>query len=397
MSKHGILTLIITLLALLGKAQTQISGRITDSATLVPLANTSVYIANTTIGTSTDKNGNYNFSDLRTGNYQLIVSCVGYGAKVAEINAGEGPHTLNISLSVKPVQLNEVTIDQYDWQRKLRLFKNEFIGTTNSQDCEILNNDILNLTYKNNRLAASTDGFLDIQNKLLGYKLRFLIKEFWADYTTKQCHYTGTVIFEPMNGNVKDEKRWAKNRLAIYNTSFRHFLVSAVQNYTSEDRFVMRKMVFKPNADKPSAKIINEKIKLFQSQVHRSRRAMDSLIKWTKLWREPEIKPVLEPGTLNVRDIIKPGPQPGTYSLQFSDYLYVIYKNKKVDMDFDDLTRFKEAADYQIAAINLKNNQEPTLFNDRGILLTRESLFYQGAWNNWIVSILPNDYEPGQP
>jgi hypothetical protein len=396
MGKRGILTLMITLFALLGKAQTQISGQIIDSASLGPLANASVYIVNTTIGTSTNKNGEYSFLNLHPGNYQLIVSCVGYGTKIAGIIASAGQHIINVSLAEKTTMLKEVTIGTDDWKQNLNRFKMQFIGTSNANECKIINDDILNLHFENNRLTASTDGFLNIDNNLLGYQLRFLVKEFWADFTTKQCHYSGSVIFAPLHGKPADEKRWAKNRLAVYNTSFRHFLVSAIQIHTAEDKFVMRKMAFKPNIDKPSVEVINEKIKLFQSHIHRSRNAMDSLMKWTRLLREPDIKPILEPGALQERDIIKSGPQPGTFSLQFTDYLYVICKNKKVDRDIDDLPRFKQAADYQIAAIRLKNEQQPTLFTDRGILLSRESLFYQGAWNNWIMNLMPDDYEPEQ-
>jgi len=395
MSKRGTLIAIFILLAHWVNAQTRLTGKVTDSATLAPLANVSVYIANTTIGTITDKDGGYSLSDLHPGRYQLVVSSVGYSTKVAEINAGEGEHTINIALSIKATALKEIIIGTHDWQYNLGLFKYEFLGTNNKQDCKILNEDILDLNFKNNRLTASTDDFLDIQNTLLGYKLRFLVKEFWVDYTTKKCHYLGSAIFEPMHGSPKDEKRWAKNRLAIYNTSFRHFLVSASRNQATDDGFVMRKMTREPDQTRPPDDIIKQKIAFFAAH-YRTRHAPDSLYKWNKILRTPKIASRLAPGLLHEGDIIKPGPQPGTFSLQFADYLYVIYKKKKVDLDFDNLMRFREAADYQIACVALKNDKQPTLFDSRGILLSRESLYYEGAWNNWIVSLLPSDYEPEQ-
>ena len=56
------------------KAQQVISGRITDAADGTPVYGASVYIANTTIGTASDKAGNYTLTVRMEGSFEIVVS-----------------------------------------------------------------------------------------------------------------------------------------------------------------------------------------------------------------------------------------------------------------------------------------------------------------------------------
>ena len=254
------------LLTNLTNAQTRITGKIIDSATAKPLPDASVYIANSTIGTKTDKNGDYSFSQLTPGSYELITSCLGYQSKQIAFTARSGENIVNITLNARSIELKEVTINaRDDWKHNLSLFKREFIGTSNTQECSILNPEILNLDfdYKKNRLSATTDEFLEIKNSRLGYKLRFLVKDFWADYNTRKCHYSGSVIFEEMTAKKGDEKKWAKNRQTAYNGSFRHFLTALYHGRLDEEKFLVIPLFREPNTNRPPDSLIKEKNKFF--------------------------------------------------------------------------------------------------------------------------------------
>ena len=61
----------------LAGAQYSVSGRIVDSATREPLAGASVYCQNTTLGTTTNKEGEFVLS-LKPGGYDLVISFTGY-------------------------------------------------------------------------------------------------------------------------------------------------------------------------------------------------------------------------------------------------------------------------------------------------------------------------------
>jgi hypothetical protein len=379
-------------------AQTiRITGKIIDSVTLKPIANASINIVNSTIGTKTDENGNYEFSKLAAGTHDLIVSCLGYNAKQAEIPAGTEDRIVNIALGPKSTLLNEVTIHSInDWKHNLSLFKREFIGTNDAGECKVVNPEILNLDfdYKNNRLTASTDEFLDIENSMLGYELRFLIKDFSADYNTRKCHYSGNVIFDTLKGTKKEHKKWAKNRLETYEGSFRHFLTALSSGQTGKEKFIIRKLNRVPNPNRPDDELIKLKINALMNKP--GRHPIDSLEKWRQLSRLKKIVETLDKQPVNVSDIMHPAVQQGTFNLQFDGYLYVIYKGNTVNGDIDDLFRFPEARDFQTSALSLKNPRQPIVFNSDGVLLTKDDLFYEGAWTSRILYLLPSDYMPEQ-
>ena len=379
------------LLTNLTNAQTRITGKIIDSATAKPLPDASVYIANSTIGTKTDKNGDYSFSQLTPGSYELITSCLGYQSKQIAFTARSGENIVNITLNARSIELKEVTINaRDDWKHNLSLFKREFIGTSNTQECSILNPEILNLDfdYKKNRLSATTDEFLEIKNSRLGYKLRFLVKDFWADYNSGKCHYSGSVIFEELPGKKSDQRKWLKNRQDTYNGSFTHFLVALSSITLSKEKYVVYKMSRTVNPD-----WLADSIKRHQNKevlTHGQQRVITFSVTPPKTIETLDKKPIAE------ADIAKLAAQPDMYSLQFPGYLYVIYKNKRVDTDMDDLHRQPIAADYQISAMRLKYPSRPVYFNSNGVLLTREKLLFEGAWDSRIVDLLPFDYKPSQ-
>ncbi len=108
----------------------------------------------------------------------------------------------------------------------------------------------------------------------------------------------------------------------------------------------------------------------------------------------PQTLDRLEKAPLQGTDIMHPLPQSGIYQLSFSGYLYIIYKGKRVGHDMDNLYRFQDAGDFQISSIRLKDSQKSILFNSKGLLMTKNDLFYEGAWNNRIINLLPDDYAP---
>jgi hypothetical protein len=281
----------------------------------------------------------------------------------------------------------------------LNLFKKEIIGTTHTQECNILNPEILNLDfdYKKNRLSASTDDFLEIENRTLGYKLRFLVKDFWADYNSGKCHYSGSVIFEELKGKKSDQKRWEKNRQNTYNGSFRHFLASLCAGKLSSNKFVVKTLTRIPNPKRPTDSLIKQKNKFFTALMNKGdKNAQDSVEKWVNTYKLPKLSQELSKTALSEVDLVKLPAQQEVYKLQFSGTIYVIYKNKSVDIDNDDLFRFKEASDHQISSVTLKNSAKPTLFNSKGELLTNESLLFEGAWDSRIIDLLPSDYMPAE-
>src|SRR5665647_365066 len=82
----------------------KIEGKVIDQTNKSPLAGVSISIKNSSIGTSTDANGNFSLDVPR--NSKLLVSFIGYQSK--EINASQKIFTIELNPSTQ--ELNEVVV-----------------------------------------------------------------------------------------------------------------------------------------------------------------------------------------------------------------------------------------------------------------------------------------------
>jgi hypothetical protein len=101
----------ILLNTLVFKASAQqyvLSGRITDSKN-APISFVSVYIRNSTYGTTTNEEGRYKFN-LSPGSYDLIYRYVGYKERVEHVTITDHEEHNNVQLEDEIYQLNTVTV-----------------------------------------------------------------------------------------------------------------------------------------------------------------------------------------------------------------------------------------------------------------------------------------------
>ena len=104
-----VVMLVFTALSLQAQSNGSISGTIVDRDGN-PLSNANVYLQNTNYGTSSNKNGFYNLSNIQSGNYMLIVSDIGYKTFTSENIEINGEITLNIELQNDVSSLDDVVI-----------------------------------------------------------------------------------------------------------------------------------------------------------------------------------------------------------------------------------------------------------------------------------------------
>jgi len=93
-------------------AQTgNIRGFVYEKSSGEPIMFCSVFLKGTTIGAATDINGMYNISKVKTGDYTLIVTYIGYDTSSVNISLKSGQIlTQNLEVSESSIQLNEVKI-----------------------------------------------------------------------------------------------------------------------------------------------------------------------------------------------------------------------------------------------------------------------------------------------
>lgn len=166
-SKHGfkacariaLLGISMLVAGITGFSQVRISGKVTDPAGK-GLIGISVTVRSTYHGGTTDGDGNYNFTaNIKSGNYDLVFSGIGYKSKTAVLKVGtDNSYTVNSQLSEDALGLDEVIVTGTSEGTTKRQLGN-YISTLKAED--------LNKGATGNVLAAlqgKTPGAQIIQN-----------------------------------------------------------------------------------------------------------------------------------------------------------------------------------------------------------------------------------------
>ena len=111
--KLSILTFITLLLLNLSifAQKAIVKGTVTDAKTQETLVGATILIQGTTQGTITDFSGEFAFSNIAPGNYNLVVSFISYNPQIIKVAVKENNETsLNIALEPATLDINEVKV-----------------------------------------------------------------------------------------------------------------------------------------------------------------------------------------------------------------------------------------------------------------------------------------------
>jgi hypothetical protein len=231
--------------SLIGKAQLNISGKIIDSASREPLIGASVFCHNTTIGTATDKKGEFTLQ-LKSGGYELIISYTGYQVKRLKLTDSiQNPVEIEMIKAEK--NMEEVVIRNSNevadgWEKYGTFFLENFIGATpNAAQCSLQNPEVVKFYYykRSDKLKILIDSPLHIINKALGYELRYELDSFVYYYKTKISAYRGYCLYTEIEGSEEEKANWLANRKNAYTGSKLHFMRSYYDSTLAEDGFVI--------------------------------------------------------------------------------------------------------------------------------------------------------------
>ncbi|HEY9533633.1 MAG TPA: carboxypeptidase-like regulatory domain-containing protein [Mucilaginibacter sp.] len=246
--KPLLLTLAIIFFAALAHAQVflPVTGTVVDEkGDLVKGA--TVFISGSLFKTVTDDKGGFSINSLTAGSYQLVVKMMGYAIFDRNIILQDKPIQVNIPLIIKPIALSEVTIGPGDaWDSYYVLFKGQFLGTSRFADgCEILNPKVLSFNYNKKKgiLTAEADDFILIENKRLGYHIRYLLRDFQFTVNGNTAIFDGDALFDEMEGSKGRRAAWARNRYDAYKGSFMHFLRAVYANNTLKEGFIANSLL----------------------------------------------------------------------------------------------------------------------------------------------------------
>ncbi|NRD18826.1 carboxypeptidase-like regulatory domain-containing protein [Winogradskyella eckloniae] len=228
-----------------------LTGTVIDKVTQQPLETVAIYFDNTTIGTTTDQNGQFSISYTDAVQSTLVFSYLGY-EKIFISDYRLKSH-INVELVEADNALDEVHIaydDGLTRRQKLRLFRKEFLGVSKyGKSCKILNEDDLVLKYdkENKALYADSKVALIIVNKALDYKITYDLMDFeinfnyvnerTAEFTVKSVFYYGTSFYK----NLEDsgQPKTVKSRARVYKGSVQHFMRSLYNENLREEDYLI--------------------------------------------------------------------------------------------------------------------------------------------------------------
>lgn len=242
--RHVFISLLL-LSSFIADAQFTVTGRIIDSASREPMASASVYCQNTTMGTATNKQGEFSLN-LKSGGYELIISYTGYQTKQVRISHTDDKIP-DIEMIKEEKSLGEVVIKSSSevkdgWEKYGAFFIENFIGSTPyAAKCKLMNPEVLKfyLLKKSNKLRVLATDPLQIENQALGYNLRYQLDSFIYYYNTNVNLYRGYCLYTEMDGNDSLKKEWTANRAKAYYGSKLHFMRSYYDSTLKEAGYII--------------------------------------------------------------------------------------------------------------------------------------------------------------
>ena len=385
-------------------AQTfSISGTVKDKQGALPGA--SIYLSNYKNATSTNSDGKFVLSNLKPGNYDVLVQMMGYQPYTRNVIISDKSVNIDIILKDNTILLNEVVIrTDPNRERYLNMFKEFFIGKTpNAEKCKILNPGVLNIDYDGDArtLTVKSSDFLVIENKALGYKLRYMLQFFEYNYNTRIVYYAGLPTFEDLKGSKSKMRGWVKARETAYYGSTQQFFKSLYAGTSKEDGFIINKLIKMPNEQRPPDSVINKNIKKLAKSLKLITRLgsaeSDSMMYWSKVRDMPKSINILSRAEV-LTDTLVRQEYKNLKTMNFKDQLYVIYTKEKESVDYTNfsghsVSRPLDVPNYQISIINMLEG--PVHFYENGGIYEPKSMLYEGFWAyEKIADMVPMDYIP---
>lgn len=364
-------TVLLTTIYAYGQDSFSVKGTITDSQTGEPMPFATVFFAETTYGTVTNEQGEYQLTVEKPGTYDLVVKFVGYKTFAAQVKLGEAPIALlDISVEVDTRNLGSVTVTaekDKDWERHMQEFRKIFLGESeNARRSKILNEDDIDFIYDRRKvvLEAFSSEPIIIENKALGYRIQYYLEKFVVDYMSNISTYYGYTIFEELKGGKSKMKKWEKNRKKAYEGSPVHFFTSLYENRLKEEGFYVQ-----------VAKDI------------------------TNLGR------VINPRDANVFQFLEKGSTDISKSLPFENFLYITYEKEFESKNFQEAQQRRISIGHssvskvvkkpQLSWISIMDGFESIEFEPNGYVYDPTAFFTAGYWGfEKVADMVPINYRP---
>ncbi|WP_262151142.1 carboxypeptidase-like regulatory domain-containing protein [Chryseobacterium foetidum] len=247
--KKTILLLLILLPFYLVIAQKVKGTVVNDLGKPIPQAN--IYLDGTKTGTISAADGSFSLDIPNVKNGILVFYKDEYDSY--SINVSE---VLNKTLKVellKTTKIEEVKIIPYTeatYKRYIGHFLNAFIGNDH-ENVKIKNQRTLKFSYdsENKILRVKAPQTLIIENKNLGYTIKYNLVEFVSEFDNQTTRFYGTSFFTETKSNSKMKL----NRMNAFDGSQVHFFRSVYAKKVESEGFIVNQITKFPNEKYPTA------------------------------------------------------------------------------------------------------------------------------------------------
>lgn len=237
--KRIILVFLIIICSLNSYSQI-IKGTIINKQTKEKVIFATIYFSGTFTGTHSDQNGNFTLNISNYASRPLTVSALGYYTET--INDFQAGKPLMISLKPKVFELKEVVINAKAKEKNLKMFKDNFLGTSdNAVRCEIVNEKDITITFENDTLRAYASKPIQIINRGLGYKETYYLDAFWFHTKRNAFFISGDMVFnEDLSSDKSKKEFYRMNREQTYRGSKMHFFRALWNNELESEGFSLK-------------------------------------------------------------------------------------------------------------------------------------------------------------
>lgn len=334
-------------------------GVVLDAETGLPLEDAHVFIATSMLGTATGADGRFRLERVPPGAHRLIVTMLGFTPATEEVlirDAAPEPFTIRLEPTV--IEVEELTVTAHRdrrWEKRLERFEALFLGESAfAEQCRILNPEVLDFEGKWwGRFAAEAQEPLLVENRALGYRIQYYLKNFELKGAT--LRYDGEPFFEELEPSSPAERaRWDANRQRAFAGSFRHFLLALLDDTCRDEGFLL------------------------------SMRPATSLHGWSS--RSYPIAPPM---------LLEAGPTPSEKLLRFSGYVEIVYIHEVEEDAFHRWQGRAHATSRGNQKSFIRLTDGPTLIDYTGEVIDPYGVTTYGYFAfERIAELLPKEYRP---
>ena len=223
----------------------EVRGRLLDADTGAPIRYANIFLANTTRGTTSLKDGRFTIKRVPPGRYELVVSMMGYAPQRRSVTLSSKSVSLRtIHIKQKAIMGETVTITverNHRWRKQLAHFKEIFLGSSpRAQKCRMLNPEMLSFKETGNGgFSARADAGLEIENRALGYKITFFMDRFSVTGAGALSYEGDSQFSDLIPADSAQAKTWRKAREHAFHGSLSHFLRAAAAGTLNESGFLV--------------------------------------------------------------------------------------------------------------------------------------------------------------